>query len=546
MYSRRRSSSRDRKTTRRRSRDREDRGSRRNREGDRERPRDRDGERPKEQRESDIRSRLASREVSPDTQRYLERGRLADSRKADPRGRSRTRSPVRSGRTRDKTPERNRDVPKHSYDKVGAQNQVLKNSEEPIISKDAESLKQILIQSMAKKASTSPQTKEHVLQKTASFGIEIETLNQEEITSTDASAVVVDLPVAIDPEIEAAAEKLRKRKEKLELWKKDRAIKEASQAIQKNSLKDESPEKVKQVAKAKSFLTFGTQKKKTTFTSSAVVQSLTSKVISSNQLTWDDDIGADVLESKELADYEINYRKVDADETPEVLEEEEDPLDAFMLNVENTVQIQTAKDLEILEKERASQSSTKLQSWIDENIEGDEVEQEVDRPIEFDREQIMQDAFALNHKKEFLQTDHSTVEYETFRKDFYIEPPDVKALTALQADLKRIELDGIKIRGARCPKPVERWSQFGMPPGVDEVIKKVLKYDRPSPIQSQAIPAILSGRDVIGIARTGSGKVFIGFTVDTCFSFTHVPTLEGSETLSRCGWSDCDHYDTNP
>lgn len=33
-----------------------------------------------------------------------------------------------------------------------------------------------------------------------------------------------------------------------------------------------------------------------------------------------------------------------------------------------------------------------------------------------------------------------------------------------------------------------------------------LDYKAPTPIQSQAIPAILSGRDVIGIAKTGSGK----------------------------------------
>ena len=38
-----------------------------------------------------------------------------------------------------------------------------------------------------------------------------------------------------------------------------------------------------------------------------------------------------------------------------------------------------------------------------------------------------------------------------------------------------------------------------------EVIKK-LNYQAPTPIQAQAIPAIMSGRDVIGVAKTGSGK----------------------------------------
>lgn len=31
-------------------------------------------------------------------------------------------------------------------------------------------------------------------------------------------------------------------------------------------------------------------------------------------------------------------------------------------------------------------------------------------------------------------------------------------------------------------------------------------YEKPTPIQTQAIPAIMSGRDLIGIAKTGSGK----------------------------------------
>src|SRR3954451_14070345 len=38
-----------------------------------------------------------------------------------------------------------------------------------------------------------------------------------------------------------------------------------------------------------------------------------------------------------------------------------------------------------------------------------------------------------------------------------------------------------------------------------QIIKK-LNFEKPTPIQSQAIPAIMAGRDVIGVAKTGSGK----------------------------------------
>lgn len=33
-----------------------------------------------------------------------------------------------------------------------------------------------------------------------------------------------------------------------------------------------------------------------------------------------------------------------------------------------------------------------------------------------------------------------------------------------------------------------------------------LDFKKPTPIQAQALPAIMGGRDVIGIAKTGSGK----------------------------------------
>ncbi|OYX90975.1 MAG: DEAD/DEAH box helicase, partial [Novosphingobium sp. 35-62-5] len=42
----------------------------------------------------------------------------------------------------------------------------------------------------------------------------------------------------------------------------------------------------------------------------------------------------------------------------------------------------------------------------------------------------------------------------------------------------------------------------------DELLKSVLDagYDEPTPIQAQAIPAVLMMKDIIGIAQTGTGK----------------------------------------
>lgn len=101
--------------------------------------------------------------------------------------------------------------------------------------------------------------------------------------------------------------------------------------------------------------------------------------------------------------------------------------------------------------------------------------------------------------------DHSKVSYEPFRKAFYHAPPEVESLSEEDASLLRLQLDGIKIRGVDCPKPITKWSHCGLPAVVLDVIRSS-GWEAPTPIQTQAIPAVMSGRDVIGVAKTGSGK----------------------------------------
>lgn len=48
---------------------------------------------------------------------------------------------------------------------------------------------------------------------------------------------------------------------------------------------------------------------------------------------------------------------------------------------------------------------------------------------------------------------------------------------------------------------------LGIAPGILEVLNK-LKFTTPTPIQFKAIPIAIKGRDVIGIAQTGTGKTF--------------------------------------
>ena len=50
-------------------------------------------------------------------------------------------------------------------------------------------------------------------------------------------------------------------------------------------------------------------------------------------------------------------------------------------------------------------------------------------------------------------------------------------------------------------------------------------FEKPTPIQAQAIPAIMSGRDLIGIAKTGSGKT-LAFLLPMFRHIIDQPALE--------------------
>lgn len=59
--------------------------------------------------------------------------------------------------------------------------------------------------------------------------------------------------------------------------------------------------------------------------------------------------------------------------------------------------------------------------------------------------------------------------------------------------------------GAQPPHPLVSFGYFGFDEALMKTIRKS-EFSTPTPIQAQAVPAALSGRDVIGIAKTGSGN----------------------------------------
>ncbi|KAI7899950.1 P-loop containing nucleoside triphosphate hydrolase protein [Cokeromyces recurvatus] len=206
--------------------------------------------------------------------------------------------------------------------------------------------------------------------------------------------------------------------------------------------------------------------------------------------------------------------------------EEVDPLEAYMADVQAETEKINEEDRKKLAQLNKSSKNKKSSSVIDDDEENTfDNEANVEEEIGSDPEDILALAAKRVKRKDIAPVDHSKIEYESFRKDFYIEPPELREMTPDQVDLLRIELDGIKIRGVNCPKPITKWTHCGLPAGCLEVIRR-LKYEKPTSIQAQAIPAIMNGRDVIGVAKTGSGKT-IAFLLPM---FRHIKDQRPLET----------------
>eukprot|EP01103_Thecamoeba_quadrilineata_P004192 TRINITY_DN1391_c0_g2_i3.p1 TRINITY_DN1391_c0_g2~~TRINITY_DN1391_c0_g2_i3.p1 ORF type:complete len:783 (-),score=265.30 TRINITY_DN1391_c0_g2_i3:1316-3664(-) len=182
-----------------------------------------------------------------------------------------------------------------------------------------------------------------------------------------------------------------------------------------------------------------------------------------------------------------------------VAEEEEDPLESFMMGIkEEVLKLQTLDASKLLALNKANaikkvSPEEKAETYSDDEDYGVEEEETDDSVPNWKK------------KKTLAPVDHTKIEYPPFKKVFYIEVPEIAKMSEEEVKLYRKSLDDIKIRGKDCPKPIKSFTQCGLSDRVLDVIKK-LKFEKPTSIQAQAIPAIMSGRDIIGIAKTGSGK----------------------------------------
>lgn len=88
----------------------------------------------------------------------------------------------------------------------------------------------------------------------------------------------------------------------------------------------------------------------------------------------------------------------------------------------------------------------------------------------------------------------------------------------------------ITVKGSNVPHPLRSWKESPIPPPILRVIDKV-GYKEPTPIQRQAIPIAIQGRDIIGVAETGSGKTASFVIPMLCFIKDLPPLDHGNSHL---------------
>ncbi|XP_053299651.1 probable ATP-dependent RNA helicase DDX17 [Pleuronectes platessa] len=110
-----------------------------------------------------------------------------------------------------------------------------------------------------------------------------------------------------------------------------------------------------------------------------------------------------------------------------------------------------------------------------------------------------------------------------FEKNFYNEHPEVQRMSQYDLEEYRRKKE-ITIRGSGCPKPVSTFHQAHFPQYVLDVLMQQ-NFKEPTAIQAQGFPLALSGRDMVGIAQTGSGKT-LSYLLPAIVHINHQPYLE--------------------
>jgi ATP-dependent RNA helicase DDX46/PRP5 len=166
-----------------------------------------------------------------------------------------------------------------------------------------------------------------------------------------------------------------------------------------------------------------------------------------------------------------------------------DPLDAFMATLEQSARPTGRKNAP------AKKQETELFDSDDELPALEAIGSEADVILQKPK----------SKKKAITPWSAAKIPHDDFRKNFYSESTEIAEMSVEEIKAIREDLVDVEVKGNDPPKPILKWSQASFPAQILDIIR-VKDFDNPTPIQAQALPAIMSGRDTIGIAKTGSGK----------------------------------------
>ncbi|CAN7996374.1 unnamed protein product [Ixodes hexagonus] len=208
-------------------------------------------------------------------------------------------------------------------------------------------------------------------------------------------------------------------------------------------------------------------------------------------------------------------------DSPDASSSDEDPLDAYMAGIEKKLQKDTGKH--DLKKGKSPVKETKVKEvkgvrddieneddeesyyrYVEENPNAGADKDDSDMELEYDEDGNPIAPIKSKYIDPLPPIDHSTITYKEFTKNFYQEHEEIAALSQEEVEALRVTL-GVKVTGPLPPKPVTSFAHLGFDEPMLKAIRKA-EYTQPSPIQAQGVPVAMSGRDMIGIAKTGSGK----------------------------------------
>jgi len=119
--------------------------------------------------------------------------------------------------------------------------------------------------------------------------------------------------------------------------------------------------------------------------------------------------------------------------------------------------------------------------------------------------------------------DWSKLQLEKFEKHFFYEHPEITAWPPNEVVAWRTQ-NQMVVTGNNVPKPVRTFEEAGLPDYILQAVQQA-GFRTPTPIQSQGWTMALTGRDVVGIAQTGSGKT-LGFVIPAIIHINAQPLLK--------------------